>query len=326
MGCTFGGVTMPKYLIGTACLMVAFLIVLLLFAVNSPTLPYNRRADKRSPSHPTFSPHENENTIRQKNTLQRLPDAIIIGVAKAGTRALIDMLNLHSGVAVAQAEVHFFDVESNYEMGFPWYISQMPYAFPGQLTVEKSPGYFTAIKAPERVHQMNPDIKLLLIVREPAMRMVSEYTQYFHNALEKHKSYTPIDDFLLKDGEIDVENNSALKSSLYYVHMQNWLKYFPRDSFHVVNGERLISSPWEEMAKVERFLKLDPQINASYFYFNETKGFYCFRNRKKDGCLGDSKGRAHPYVEPAILQKLHQFFHEPNKKFSELVSQTFNWM
>lgn len=45
-------------------------------------------------------------------TQQRLPGAIIIGVRKGGTRALLEMLNLHPDVEVAKAEVkdhHFGD-------------------------------------------------------------------------------------------------------------------------------------------------------------------------------------------------------------------------
>ena len=39
------------------------------------------------------------------HTQQRLPGAIIIGVRKGGTRALLEMLNLHPDVDVAKAEV-----------------------------------------------------------------------------------------------------------------------------------------------------------------------------------------------------------------------------
>jgi hypothetical protein len=43
---------------------------------------------------------------RSRNaTQQRLPGAVIIGVRKGGTRALLEMLNLHPDVEVAKAEV-----------------------------------------------------------------------------------------------------------------------------------------------------------------------------------------------------------------------------
>uniref|UniRef100_A0A8C5E4K6 Sulfotransferase n=1 Tax=Gouania willdenowi TaxID=441366 RepID=A0A8C5E4K6_GOUWI len=77
-------------------------------------------------------------------TQQRLPGAIIIGVRKGGTRALLEMLNLHPDVEVAKAEVHYFNVEEHYRRGLDWYRSQMPLTSSGQLTLEKTPGYFAS--------------------------------------------------------------------------------------------------------------------------------------------------------------------------------------
>uniref|UniRef100_A0A2K5WHH2 Sulfotransferase n=1 Tax=Macaca fascicularis TaxID=9541 RepID=A0A2K5WHH2_MACFA len=89
---------------------------------------------------------------------QQLPQTIIIGVRKGGTRALLEMLSLHPDVAAAENEVHFFDWEEHYGHGLGWYLSQMPFSWPHQLTVEKTPAYFTSPKVPERVHSMNPSI------------------------------------------------------------------------------------------------------------------------------------------------------------------------
>ncbi|XP_051819969.1 heparan sulfate glucosamine 3-O-sulfotransferase 1 [Antechinus flavipes] len=255
---------------------------------------------------------------------QRLPQTIIIGVRKGGTRALLEMLSLHPGIAAAESEVHFFDWEDHYGNGLEWYLSQMPYSSPHQLTVEKTPAYFTSSKVPERVYNMNPSIRLLLILRDPSERVLSDYTQVFYNHVQKHKPYPSIEEFLIKDGELNVEYK-AINRSLYYFHMQNWLRYFPLDHIHIVDGDQLIRDPFPEIEKVERFLKLAPQINASNFYFNKTKGFYCLRDSGRDRCLHESKGRAHPQVDPKLLNKLHEYFHEPNKKFFELVGRTFDW-
>ena len=50
---------------------------------------------------------------------QRLPDAIIIGAKKSGTRALLKFIGAHPNVSTAGAEVHFFD--RFYHMGLDWY-------------------------------------------------------------------------------------------------------------------------------------------------------------------------------------------------------------
>ncbi|XP_014054613.2 heparan sulfate glucosamine 3-O-sulfotransferase 1 [Salmo salar] len=312
--------------------MAAFFFGLLLFAMQPPPIP-SRPAetgdgDWGPPPSPTASSplalNDTGATSHPNGTFKQLPRIIIIGVRKGGTRALIEMLSLHSAVAAADNEVHFFDWESHFQKGIPWYLSQMPFALPDQLTVEKTPAYFTSSKVPERIHDMNPGIKLLLILRDPTERVLSDYTQVFYNRLQKHKRYQPIESLLVKDGEINL-GYKALNRSLYHLHLQNWLRYFPLESIHVVDGDKLIRDPFPEMKRVERFLNLEPQINASNFYFNKTKGFYCLRDHGRERCLHDSKGRAHPHVAPAILHKLYQFFHEPNRKFFELVGRTFNW-
>ena len=50
---------------------------------------------------------------------RRLPQAIIIGVKKGGTRALLEFLRVHPDVRAAGPETHFFD--KYYHKGFDWY-------------------------------------------------------------------------------------------------------------------------------------------------------------------------------------------------------------
>ncbi|CAM9154698.1 unnamed protein product, partial [Lampetra fluviatilis] len=50
---------------------------------------------------------------------KKLPDAIIIGVKKGGTRALLEFIRVHPDVRAVGAEPHFFD--RNYDRGLEWY-------------------------------------------------------------------------------------------------------------------------------------------------------------------------------------------------------------
>ncbi|XP_063166456.1 heparan sulfate glucosamine 3-O-sulfotransferase 1 [Candoia aspera] len=307
--------------------MAVFLLGVTLLVVQPQDVPsgpaFSSRTEVTAQKEP-FKKCSINKTIHPNGTLQQLPQAIIIGVRKGGTRALLEMLSLHPDVAVAESEVHFFDWEEHYGNGLQWYMNQMPFSYPGQITVEKTPAYFTSSKVPERVYGMNKFIRLLLILRDPVERMVSDYTQVSFNHVQNHLPYPSIEEFLVKDGELNM-NYKAINKSLYYIHMQNWLKYFPLDNIHVVDGDKLIRDPFSEIVKVERFLKLSPQINASNFYFNKTKGFYCLKDRGRDRCLHESKGRAHPKIDSFLLQKLYGYFYEHNQKFFELVGRTFDW-
>jgi len=53
--------------------------------------------------------------------VRRLPQAIIIGVKKGGTRALLEFLRIHPDVRAPGPEVHFFD--RHYDRELDWYRS-----------------------------------------------------------------------------------------------------------------------------------------------------------------------------------------------------------
>lgn len=59
--------------------------------------------------------------LRQQGLIpsRQLPSALIIGVKKGGTRALLEFLRLHPDIRAAGSEIHFFD--HHYSKGFHWY-------------------------------------------------------------------------------------------------------------------------------------------------------------------------------------------------------------
>uniref|UniRef100_A0A8C8DLM1 Sulfotransferase n=1 Tax=Oryzias sinensis TaxID=183150 RepID=A0A8C8DLM1_9TELE len=229
-------------------------------------------------------------------TKKQIPQSIIIGVRKGGTRALLEMLDIHPDVAAAATEI----------------------------TIEKTPGYFTSALAPERIRAMNSSIKLLLILRDPTERVISDYTQVYFNRLENHKPVQAIENLLVRNGALNTRYK-AIQRSMYDIHMRNWLQHFSLEQIHIVDGNALIQDPLPELQKVERFLNLPPRIISSNFYFNQTKGFYCIRSDGRERCLHESKGRPHPTVNSTVLQQLRSYLHEHNRTFFRLVKRTFDW-
>ena len=43
------------------------------------------------------------------------------------------------------------------------------------------------------------------------------------------------------DGDVDVSYR-AIRTSLYFKFLPNWLEHFPRDQIHIVDGENLVST------------------------------------------------------------------------------------
>lgn len=60
---------------------------------------------------------------------------------------------------------------------FHYFRKNMPPTLEGQITIEKTPSYFVMREVPQRVYQMNPAMKLLVVVRDPVTRAISDYTQ-----------------------------------------------------------------------------------------------------------------------------------------------------
>ena len=263
--------------------------------------------------------------IRYKHTQRRLPQCIIIGVRKAGTRALIKFLDLHPSIQTAAREIHFFD--HSYELGLNWYRKRMPFSFPDQITVEKTPAYFTVKSVPKLVHRMNSTVKLLLIVRDPFERTVSDWLQLCMNQRAKNRHCTSFERKVIdpRTGEVN-RSYQGIRRSIYVHHMQHWLQWFPLSQIHIVNGKTLVENPVAALQRVEQFLGLDHRITEDHFYFNKSRGFYCIQydsTRRK--CLHPSKGRKHPKIKTEVVEKLREFFCPFNHKFYQMVGQDFGW-
>ncbi|KAE9421802.1 hypothetical protein Angca_003096, partial [Angiostrongylus cantonensis] len=266
---------------------------------------------------------------------KKFPSAIIVGVKKAGTRALLEFLRLNADIRAPGPEVHFFD--KNYHRGLEWYREKMPLTTKHQLTIEKSPAYFHSKTAAVRIRALNPAMKIIIVVRDPVMRAISDYTQ----ASSKRKALgrmPTFEDMAVGDcapwlkincsSKVDGVNIGwgAIRIGIYHQYMKRWLDNFPIDQIHIVDGERLVSAPALEVSQTERFLGLCPVVTEEDFGIHPVKKFPCIRHR--DGslhCLGRTKGRKHPKIRPEVLKRLKRFYDERNQLFFRMINRSFVW-
>ncbi|XP_077388914.1 heparan sulfate glucosamine 3-O-sulfotransferase 6-like [Festucalex cinctus] len=267
-----------------------------------------------------------KNNMPVSNTFgsKRFPQAIIIGVKKGGTRALLEFLRIHPDVRAVGAEPHFFD--RFYDKGLEWYRNLMPRTLDGQITMEKTPSYFVTKEAPSRICTLNCQTKLIVVVRDPVTRAVSDYTQ----TLSKNPGLPSFQSLALRNASTGLIDTSwsAVRIGLYAKHLENWLQHFPLSQFLFVCGERLVSDPAGEMGRVQDFLGLKRVVSEKHFYFNQTKGFPCLKKPEgssRPRCLGKSKGRPHPQIPTGVLQKLRDFYRPYNRRFYHMSGQDFGW-
>lgn len=290
-----------------------------------------------------FSVSRNEIADGCKYLERQLPGAVIIGVKKSGTYALLRYLSLNKRIKPALKiagcslnEIHYFDSDFNYSFGPDWYKKQMPLVCretneEKYVVIEKTPGYFRSEKAAQRIHKFRSDMKVILIVRNPVKRLQSELTHCDHRQKKlglPRKCFRMNHYFedMFKNAS-DLTENKFVRNSLYYLDLKKWLKFFKiNESLYVVDGDNFINKPWLELSKIEQFLNLTSNINENNFIYEEKKKFFCLNETTGLNCLGKNKGRKeHVYLSHYVKKNLNNFFRKWNFLFFDLIGKNFDW-
>ena len=112
-------------------------------------------------------------------TLRMKIDFIICGTQKGGTSALDAYLRRHPEICMAiSKEVHFFDNEKAFCDGLPDYSLYHSFFSPQpshKLVGEATPVYMYWRDATRRIWQYNPNIKLIVVLRNPIDRAYSNW-------------------------------------------------------------------------------------------------------------------------------------------------------
>ena len=114
-----------------------------------------------------------------------LPSFIIIGAQRCGTTSLYDYLSHHPQIIPSPVkELFYFD--DYYTRPIEWYKSFFPTKKEQEklerdlvasvITGEASPSYFFHPYAAKRIKETLPQIKLILVLRDPIERAYSHYT------------------------------------------------------------------------------------------------------------------------------------------------------
>ena len=272
------------------------------------------------------------NTSRDCNNSckKRFPNCLIIGVGKGGTGALLEFLGEHPQIVrnKEKEEYHFFS--ANYFKGLEWYREMMPYSLAGQIVIEKSPDYFWRPQVPSRVFELNPRIKVLLLVRDPVQRAISTYAMV-KEKYERHKNQ------ILKNSvRLFPSFESSWEMYLnwqYDTSIENWLKFYKLKQIHIIDSQTFSANPVPDLKKVESFLNINHYFSDELFVFNTTKGFYCFKEADLQEsqetnsvkCLRQGKGRKHPNISSSFIEKLRQVCRPHNRRFFSLTGRYFDW-
>lgn len=200
-----------------------------------------------------------------------LPDFLIAGVPKAGTTALHAALTRHPGLFLPETkEPKFFltdgppprhggpgDVQTYQEHVWrrPDYEALFAAAPPGALRGEATPFYLYDHGAHDRIHALIPQVRLVVLLRDPVDRAHSNWTHLWNAGLE------PEADFLTAcraepqrraAGWADFWHYVSL--GLYGRQVQHLYKVFPREQVLLLRYRDLKDAPAETLDRVCAFL------------------------------------------------------------------------
>ena len=278
-------------------------------------------------SNPKFNPYKFSLKKFYRNLTSGsrvLPDFIIIGAGRAGTTALYTYLIQHPSIITAStdndapvADLHFFEYMISDKIS--WYKSHFPRKSKNSfVTGEFTSTYMYHKKVPERIFNLIPKIKLIVILRNPVDKAYSTYNQQSHfNEVTSSFEETIKAEFARIDlikNHIEYTNNNPnfdnyveyniIRHGIYFNYLEKWFKIFPKKQIFVVDSNELENVPQQTLNKVFEFLNLSPHEIPNLAKVNI--------------------GKYSPMTE-STRQSLIEFYKPHNAKLNNLLGTNFDW-
>lgn len=260
------------------------------------------------------------------SALRRLPDFLIIGAQKAGTTSLYSYLRRHPGISgPLWKEVSFFD--RRYARGVAWYRGHFPtvarHSYVKRrygldlLVGEASPSYLFHPLAPERVAALLPNVRLIVLLRDPVDRAFSHY----QHEVALSREPLSFEDALAGEeervrGEVErMKANSRYFSHAWWNHtylargryaeqLEHWLSVFPRERLLVLASEDLSADPAGAYARTIDFLGAR---------LHDLDSYPRLLAREYEGMSAETR------------RQLADYFTEPNRRLEALLGRSFEW-
>ncbi|KAH9261487.1 hypothetical protein BASA81_000143 [Batrachochytrium salamandrivorans] len=203
------------------------------------------------------------------------PRFMVLGVHKGGSTALYNYLTRHGHIRPAVCkEIHFFDVDEEYQKGRPYYLKHFIDVSEHNgkvITGEGSPNYIRHPKVPHRLFTMLPDtttskMRFLVSLREPSTRFESHWVGAkgqgkFRYGCERtwNASLLELQTCYAKrsqaDCELDLFENPIVRG-IYVSQLERWLAYFPPEQFLILQAEHMFRDRNRTMQRAAKFLHM----------------------------------------------------------------------
>ena len=246
----------------------------------------------------------------------------IIGSMKCGTTSLYEYIAKHPKfLPCINKEIHFFSTK--FWLSENWYLSQFPALPEGEsfFTGEASTSYFDYPEVPQRINHYFPNLKIIILLRNPVDRAFSHYNhvrkqhpgkelrsfeQAVHEeieAIENSNFYSSLKLSYLNKPYGYLEYGYVVRG-LYLYFLKQWFKFFERKNILILRSEEFYQEPEKTMSTVFDFLDIKNFKLKNYPKYNS--GSYT-----KDRSL--------------THRELESFFEKHNQKLEKYLGYNFDW-
>jgi hypothetical protein len=205
---------------------------------------------------------------------KNLPDFLIIGSAKCATTFLKENLRNHPDIYLPRSEVDYFT--TNYDKGIQWY--QSHFWTNRKYNGDKSPSYIYDTQCHQKIFDLLPNAKLILLLRHPVERAYSNWNMRNNkNRLGKIDGFDSNNFNQLVLAYLNAQNNQMhhfenpydiIHMGKYILQIDNLLKIFPRENLLIAAIENIsIDDLHMELFFKEllRFLNIEPSKNHANY-------------------------------------------------------------
>lgn len=231
-------------------------------------------------------------------------DFMIIGAQKCGTTTLFNILNRHSSIsACINKEPKFFSSPNNNKSDLKKYHNLFSKK-ENVLHFEASTTYtfypLRNIKIWDDIHEYNPKMKFIYLVRRPKDRIISSYMHTYE------RGYTD-----LSIEKAIVKKRLYLDITRYYTQIAPYIRKFGRNQVMIITFDDLVSKQKKVIEKVSEFLAVD------------VSEFSSLEKEKSNVSIGGNKNHYKHDSPSAPLRAIRRFFPPLWEMISDNSSRAF---
>ena len=207
---------------------------------------------------------------------------MVIGVQKCGTTALAQFLAAHPKIAMSsEKEVHLFDAPeysgdwtaADIDARYRPYFTHCPFRGSGDEPIlgEATPIYLYFREVAAELRRYNPNLKVIVLIRDPVERAISHYYMEKDRGRERRPFLwalllEPLRLLLSRDArhpESAQRWRSYRSRGLYSRQLRNLYRTFDRNRVLVVRSEELLQRHDTVLRRVFEFLGVSSEVSVS---------------------------------------------------------------